>query len=271
MGLDEATALRPVGGGRYEGEVDGRWWTPRGPLGGYVMALAMRALTLSVNNDSRLPRSLTLYFLSSPKAEPIALMPTVQRTGRSMTMASVRMEQDGAPVALGLAAFSGPWPGGTLDELPMPDVEPPAPRSEARQHLDEAPRPPFRELLVMQRRFGAPFFTRADHAETGGWLGLREERPIDALSLLVLADAWFPAPWPRVDELIPAPTIEMTVYFRAPLPLSAPLLLGRFRTGLVRDGFFEETGELWAPDGTLVAQARQLALLLRPAAGIRPA
>nr|MBA3370235.1 thioesterase family protein [Thermoleophilaceae bacterium] len=35
-----------------------------------------------------------------------------------------------------------------------------------------------------------------------------------------------------------------------------------FRTGLVRDGFFEEDGELWAPDGTLVAQSRQLGLLL---------
>ena len=264
MGLDEATALRAAGDGSYEGDVDARWWTPRGPLGGYVMALAMRALMLAVDDASRPPRSLTLYFLSSPKAEPVTLRPLVERTGRSMTMASVRMEQSGVPVALGLAAFSGPWSGETLDESPMPEVEPPAPRTEARQYLDEAPRPPFRELLVMQRRFGAPFFTRADHAETGGWLGLREERPMDALSVVLLADAWFPAPWPRVDELMPAPTIEMTVYFRAPLPLPDPLLLGRFRTSLVRDGFFEETGELWTPDGTLVAQSRQLALLLQP-------
>jgi hypothetical protein len=42
------------------------------------------------------------------------------------------------------------------------------------------------------------------------------------------------------------------------------LLLGRFRNRLVRDGFFDEEGELWAPDGTLVAQSRQLGLLLEP-------
>jgi len=54
--------------------------------------------------------------------------------------------------------------------------------------------------------------------------------------------------------------------FQGPRPLPLPLpdepLLGRFRSTLVRDGFFEEDGELWTPDGTLVAQSRQLGLLL---------
>jgi hypothetical protein len=39
-------------------------------------------------------------------------------------------------------------------------------------------------------------------------------------------------------------------------------LLGRFRSRLTRDGFFDEDGLLWAPDGTLVAQSRQLGLLI---------
>ena len=62
--------------------------------------------------------------------------------------------------------------------------------------------------------------------------------------------------------MAPAPTIDLTIHFRAPLPLDGTLLLGRFRTRLVRDGFFDEDGELWAPDGTLVAQSRQLGLLI---------
>jgi acyl-CoA thioesterase len=105
-------------------------------------------------------------------------------------------------------------------------------------------------------------FSGAERGEVGGWLGLRERRPLDAPAIAMLADAWFPAPWPRLAELAPAPTIDLTVHFMAPLPLDDTLLLGRFSSKLVRDGFFDEDGELWTPDGTLVAQSRQLGLLL---------
>jgi acyl-CoA thioesterase len=114
----------------------------------------------------------------------------------------------------------------------------------------------------MQWRFGDPPFSSSDHGEAGGWLGLRQERPLDAPAIALLADAWFPAPWPLLSDLAPAPTIDLTVHFRAPLPVADTLLLGRFRSRVVRDGFFDEDGELWAPDGTLVAQSRQLGLLI---------
>ena len=114
----------------------------------------------------------------------------------------------------------------------------------------------------MQHRFGAAPWTSADRGLVGGWLGLLEDRPVDELAIAILADAWFPAPWPRLKALAPAPTIDLTIHFRAPLPLPDSLLLGRFESRLVRDGFFEEDGELWAPDGQLVAQSRQLGLLL---------
>ena len=39
-------------------------------------------------------------------------------------------------------------------------------------------------------------------------------------------------------------------------------LLAVFRTNAAADGFMEEDGEIWAPDGTLLAQCRQLALLM---------
>jgi acyl-CoA thioesterase len=65
-----------------------------------------------------------------------------------------------------------------------------------------------------------------------------------------------------LPEFAAAPTIDLTIHFRSPLPAAGPLLLGRFTNSYVRDGFFEEDGRLWSPDGTLVAQSRQLGLLL---------
>ena len=111
IAFDDDTALAPDGHGAYRGEVGPRWWTPRGPLGGYVMALVMRALTLEVDDHARQPRSLTVHFLRAPEAGPVTVRPVVERSGRSVTTASARLEQDGRLLALGLAAFSTPWPG----------------------------------------------------------------------------------------------------------------------------------------------------------------
>ena len=146
----------------------------------------------------------------------------------------------------------------------MPEVEPPdAARAGRRARV------PAREPATVHRtaldaaplRRPAVLGLRAAATSAAG-SGCSSERPLDALAIAVCADAWFPAPWPRLDELAPAPTIDLTIHFRAPLPLADSLLSGRFETGLVRDGFFDEDGELWAPDGTLVAQSRQLGLLL---------
>ena len=46
----------------------------------------------------------------------------------------------------------------------------------------------------------------------------------------------------------------------AVLDPGAPVL-ARFTSSTSAGGFFEEDGALWSPDGTLLAQSRQLALL----------
>jgi acyl-CoA thioesterase len=263
MPFDDVTEVRDAGGGVYEGAIADGWNTPRGPLGGYVMAIVLRAMIAAVGDEARQPRSFTVHFLRSPTAGPVRIRPVVERTGRSLTSASARLEQDGKLIALALGAFSVAWPGPLLNGVVMPLVEAADPdRPPAMAPVQGADRPSFVEQLTMQHRFGDPPFSGSEHGETGGWLALREARPVDALAVCVFADAWFPAPWPRLDGLAPAPTVDLTVHFRAPLPLPDEPLLGRFRSTLVRDGFFEEDGELWAPDGTLVAQSRQLGLLL---------
>jgi acyl-CoA thioesterase len=264
MTFDDATALTPAEDGAFDGAIADGWNTPVGPLGGYVMAIVLRGMQAAVADDARQPRSFTVHFLRPPHPGPVTVRPTVVRTGRTLTSVTARLEQDGKLIALAVGAFSTPWESPLLEDAPMPEVEPadpsrPPARLVARTETPEPP--PFTEKVTLQWRFGEPPFSGAAHAEIGGWLALREHRPVDALALCVLADAWFPAPWPRLKALVPAPTVDLTIHFRAP-PLDDAPLLGRFRTRVVRDGFFDEDGELWAADGTLVAQSRQLGLLI---------
>jgi acyl-CoA thioesterase len=261
VAFDDDTALTQTGDGVFAGAVADGWATPRGPLGGYVQAIVLHGMQLVVGDEARQPRSMTMHFLRVPELGPVTVRATVERAGRSLSSVSARLEQDGKLLGLALAAFSTAWEGPHLDDAPMPATRPPEHRRAAEHALDDG-RPPFTHRLTMQHRLGAAPFSGADRGETGGWLGLLEERPLDALAVVVLADAFFPAPWPRLTELAPAPTIDLTVHFRAPLPRPDGLLLGHFTSSYVRDGFFDEDGRLWAEDGTLVAQSRQLGLLI---------
>lgn len=262
VGLDADLSLDGAAGGAFEAVIGETWWTPRGPLGGYVMALVLKSMTFAVDDDERQVRSFSTHFLRPPQAGPVTVMPQVERQGRSLTSVSARLEQDGKLLALALAAFSRPWEGPTFDDAPMPGVAPPEGRQPPPQLSTSTKRPPFTDLLTMQWRFGDAPFSGSDQGITGGWLGLRENREIDALAVTLLADAWFPAPWPRLKELAPAPTIDLHVHFRAALPRPDGLLLGRFTNRVTRDGFFDEDGELWDESGTLIAQSRQLGLLI---------
>ena len=261
VAFDDDTGVRPLGDGTWEGRIEESSYAGLGPLGGYVMAIVLRAIVLVTDDEARQPRTMTIHFLRAPQAGAVTVRPSVER---SLTTVTARLEQEGELMAVALAALSAPRPGPLISEAPMPDVAP----ASAREMPPVAPGrlapPPFTGRVTMETRFGARPFSGADRSEVGGWMGLREMRPIDAMTVALLADAWFPAPWPRLRKLAPAPTIELTVHFRAPLPLPDSLLLGRFNTRLVRDGFFDEDGELWTPDGTLVARSRQLGLLLDP-------
>jgi acyl-CoA thioesterase len=96
----------------------------------------------------------------------------------------------------------------------------------------------------------------------GGWLRPDPPEPLDAPAVAFLLDAFWPAVYPRLEEPMGAPTIDLTIHFRRAVPPTEEPLLAAFNTRLVHEGFFEEDGEIWTPDGELLAQSRQLGLLV---------
>ena len=200
-------------------------------------------MSSQLNNSGRQARTATIHFLSVPHNGTVAVQTVCERVGRSLTTVTGRMLHDGKVVALALAAFAPPRDAVVLTDLRMPVVDPPGVPCSAFPALAHGPASPFSDLVVMEPRLGAAAFSGVAHAEVGGWLRLREERPLDALAAYVLIDAWFPTPWVRVKDAIPAPSIEMTVHLRTALPRPDTVVLGRFRNRLVREGYFEEDGE----------------------------
>jgi acyl-CoA thioesterase len=260
--FDRATAVAALGDGAWAAECDGGWFAGRGPNGGYLAAMVLRAMAAELADPAREPRSLTCHFLRPPAVGPVRIEVTVERAGRAMSTVTARLLQDGRLCVIALAAFGTEVPAPAAYTTPAPEVPAPddvAPADNTSSGLSIVSRFEARPAL------GAPMFAGADEAVTGGWLRFTEPRGTDAAALAMYADAWFPTPWVRLREPVAAPTIDLTVHFRAPRAAAALApgepVLAVFRSTTAADGFFEEDGEVWTPDGVLLAQSRQLALL----------
>jgi acyl-CoA thioesterase len=260
----------------FDAEVSPVWRAGRGPHGGYLAAMLLRAFTDAVADTARAPRSLTVHYARAPRPGPVSIAVTLERKGRSLTTLSARMEQDGQLQALALAACSVPWRAAEIAELPLPEVAPPDPdRTPVTPRHPAMPR--FLRNLILQPRIGGmPFTGSTAPMEVGAWLGLpgpgpREIRHLDAPALALFSDALFSPPFIRLPEPAITPTIDLTIHFRRNLadgfaddldPHLRDLCFARFSSTVVHDGFFEEDGVIWGADGTVLAQSRQLAIVL---------
>jgi acyl-CoA thioesterase len=255
----------------FDAVVGDGWKAGRGPHGGYLAAMVLRALVATVDEPRRAPRSLTIHYARAPEPGAVEISTRIERAGRSLSTLSARMHQHGRLVALVVSAFSVPWTGQEIDDLPLPDVEPPARERQAGTAIQFGA-PPFTRHLVIQPRFdGMPLSGERRPMQLGAWLGLAEARPIDALSLAFFCDALIPSPYMATGEPGAAPTIDLTVHFRTTMPRTPDpdpyeLCFAQVSSKLVHEGFFEEDSVIWAADGTVLAQSRQLAILL-PAIG----
>lgn len=281
--FERATAVRPAGDDRFVAEVDTAWSAPTGPNGGYLAAIAVRALAAGVDpaGERRL-RSLTCHYLRPAATGPIELEVRTIRAGRRIASAALTARQDGREVLTALAAFATPGLASAGSWAPpMPDVAP-APAGDAgtlpiADYRRDAGRwietPQGLPAIVQQLRIApqlgaAPFSGRTvapgQAAETGGWIASPEAQPIDAAYVAQLTDFWWPPAFELLTTPAIAPTIDLTIHFRADLPpagLAPAPVLGWYRSAAAQDGLVEEDGLLFLADGTLLAQSRQLALL----------
>jgi len=267
--FDTDTAVTPLGEGRYRARLDAGWWVEAGPNGGYLGAVLVRAMQDAVADGARTARSVTVHHLAPPVVGLAEVEVRIERAGRSLSSVSARMSQGDRPVALALGAFARDRRGPSFVDAVRPEVPGPDACEPGPFEPGELPVPALAGRFEHRWAAGPRPLSGGDVAESTGWIRLAERRPIDAALLVTYVDAWMPVLFGRVRGPWGITTVDLTVHVRhAPVEPPDGWCLVRFRSDASVDGFCEETGEVWAPDGTLLAQSRQLAALVelrRPA------
>ena len=256
--FDADTALEPAGELRWRAWAPDHWFVGRGPNGGFLAGLAARAAEAAAGRPLR---SLSLHFVAAPAVGPLEVSATLERVGRSDSAASVRIEQEGRPMTLALATLGAlPAAGAAWDAGGMPAATP----LEATEPvpLEQAGIAEFMRNYDLRWALGA---ITGEAPATGGWIRTADPRALDGPLVAAMTDAWAPAAFVALGRFVAAPTLDLTIHVRRPLPPAgmAPedYVLGRFSSRLSVAGVWEEDGELWSPGGELIAQSRQLALV----------
>lgn len=244
----------------YRGELKEGWRIGTVPNGGYVLAIAGRALREALPH--RDPLSVNAFYLAPTVLGPIDCHVEILREARSTSFAQVKMFQEGELKVQVTAAYTDldRLKGESWSATPRPEY---TPWEDCADSSDSGLE--FRKSVELRLARGMQVFTERKPDGTGefaGWAQFRDGAAPDVISLLMFADA-FPPPAFTVFGLVGwVPTVELTVQVRAhpaPGPIQSRLLSRHMSNGVV-----EEDGEYWDSEGNLVAISRQTAKFRLP-------
>jgi len=244
----------------FEGIVASNWSVDGNPNGGYLMAFLASAM--QKQSDKKWPVIVTANFLtkcaegkkSRVKVESIS-------AGKRLNRYQASLIQDGTERTRCWATFMDE---GNCDKS-------------ANRYEKEVP-----EMTIRQDCFSSPVipkYTLLDNmdmlldpscagwiqsggvlssiSEQKGWIKFKDDRPGDALSLLLMADSFAPPVLASHGAMTWVPTIEYSVSVRA-LP-DTQWIKAIFRSHYLTCDIVEEDGELWDENGKLLAISRQIA------------
>lgn len=260
----EQTAVNHLGDDVYETTVFEGWDIGSVSNGGYVLALAVRAMLDAVDKPD--PMSVNAHFERPAGPGPATITIERGREGRTLSTVSAVLTQNDKEIirATGTFANFDAMEGPSLIRRTAPDIAPLADclRTMHREDQPDFYPPPFTGRFDIRhdpRRAG--FATGEPHGdpEMGGWLGLLEGEPLDAVALTLFADAFPPTIFNTTLPIGWAPTVELTVHYRQ-RPTSTALMT-TYETDYIFGGMFTGDVEIWDPEVGLIVEARQIALL----------
>ncbi len=258
--FDIATHLQAAGDGRFTGQPVAQYANFVGPFGGVTAATRLRAALDSPQCQGE-PVSLTVNFAAPIADAPFAVTAHAARTNRSTQHWMLQMIQAEEVVATATAVTARrreTW--SALDAHPP---QAPAAQDVAALGWFEGLPVWIRNYEIRTVRGGIDLSgVEGEDSVTTLWLRDHPPRPLDFCSLAALSDAFFPRIFVRRQRMAPIGTVTLTTYFHADSGLLAvqgeQLLLATARASRFRDGYFDQSAELWGVDGELLATTHQL-------------
>lgn len=233
-----------------------------GPFGGTTSAQLLQSAML---HSERLgdPVALTVNFAAPVADGDIRFLARPVRTNRSTQHWIIEAHQAEGVVATATAVFAIRRETWSDVEAVMPGNVP-APEEVPRMPVRGMPAWPQRyDMRFVEGAFPAAFDEQEQaHSRSTLWMRDEPERALDFASLAALSDSFFPRIYIRRRRRALIGTVSLTTYFHADRALLAKVgtrhVLGVAKALNYRHGYFDQTGELWSPEGQLLASTHQL-------------
>jgi acyl-CoA thioesterase len=260
--FDQATRVT-LRDGRRTGQTSEGYRAFVGPFGGITAATILRALVEHPDAAGD-PLAFTVNFCAPIAAGTFDLALRLVKANRSTQHWSVELTQDEVGVAaLATAVFAQRRPTWSHQPAGLPAA---TPFAETAVYPDRSAAP---WIGQFEFRFadGEPSFRDGPHDEPASahskvWIANAVPRPIDAVSLAAIADAFFARIFHVRGELVPIGTVSMTTYFHADAAdlkaENATAVLGVADAKIFHKSYGDQTGELWSASGRLLATTHQI-------------
>lgn len=260
--FDEAIALASAADGHFSGATSPAYANMVGPFGGVTGATLLNAALL---HPARLgdPIALTVNFASAVADGPFKVIARPVRTNRSTQHWFIELLQGGEAAATATAVFATRRETWSAPEAQAPvDV----PLADSLLPADTAGRPTWTQRYDM-RFFGGDLPNAFDgkeqlHSESSFWVRDEPPRPLDFASLAAICDSFFPRIFIRRRTAALIGTVSLTTYFHADPALLADQgarpVLGCARALNFRNGYFDQSAEVWSDAGLLLASTHQM-------------
>ncbi|CAG2138434.1 hypothetical protein LMG31506_01952 [Cupriavidus yeoncheonensis] len=259
--FDDALVLEPAGEHRFLGRTTPAYWNMIGPFGGITAATLLQA---ALQHPERLgdPLALTVNFAGPIAEGPFEIEARPTRTNRSTQHWQIELRQRDAVATTATAVFSlrrETWSCGEAvrPEAPAADEVPAMAGFAPVRWLKSYDMRPFRGA----RPTTEPGTEHPDSL-TQFWLRDEPARTPDFPAMAAWCDSFYPRIFLKRAGFVPAGTVSLTTYFHADAATLAALgdshVLCSAQAQVFRQGFFDQSAQVWSAGGELLATSHQI-------------